>query len=365
MWARKTRKKGAVLTSPSAGLGLGLAMRVRHVVGVIMVWVVAGGHLLYLLTPPTPEDGNVQQADLLVHLPAVATKVPAHVAGINHVRLLHVLGNDEAASMQLGDIKPPVDGGVLATGQQLRRLADVDADTETYADTDVGSDGASKSVGVDPLPLSAGKQTLIKSSSRGRTRILSFSNNGSRGSQEPHLLETRRSSKYNVSIARNDTTRNVDLRQRPILPSYVHVECESVSPPDTRRSSRGKPLSSTWQEVTPGQSYVFSAFYDPRLAVQGGETRAGVLRLIAITDTRVDGAPQFCQLWYRRPNRTYRRNLHQGDYIQIHKRPGHYKQQQQQKQQRLSASNASAQGEFDLVTVPVMSDIVPETHGLR
>ncbi len=85
------------------------------------------------------------------------------------------------------------------------------------------------------------------------------------------------------------------------LAAHSHHQNNSrdvINTPDTsfcqgiRKPQNVEKKYETWQQIVPGRSYVFSAWFDGRVR------RHGLVRLIGMVDVRSDGRPAFCQLWY-------------------------------------------------------------------
>ncbi len=100
---------------------------------------------------------------------------------------------------------------------------------------------------------------------------------------EPYPSSRVESQKTKHSL--HDITTNVNngTRTTPWM-------CQNLVKPSKNQIPKD---NQTFQEVVPGQSYVFSAHYDGRVA------RHPVVRVIGVANVRVDGRPVYCQMWYQ------------------------------------------------------------------
>lgn len=389
----------------TGGGGMGVwSVRVRHVLWLLLLWMVCGVHLLYLFASHGVQDQSepqqierrsggigVESAGVVVGFTdsSPGGKVAQSSIGFRGVqpsegniwfrgqqginpdqnkrkgqtvlsfhpdRGSHpakrrgTLENHEKSVIQ--------EGGHHFGGQQMRKLADIDSYTKTLPNS-IPSWGKLRTSEQDS---STYVPAIVKGHHEGK---------GGRGRDViyPRVKHPRTmvdgnnvsdTDHFNPPVSKQA---HLDLRSSATTPrSYAWIACTSMSPP-VARGTLEKPL---WQAVRRGQSYVFSAYHDPRELVVGRKAQHGVIRVIGITDTRVDGAPQFCQLWYRRQDP--QAQGHQQE--EARRRAGriHYSRggvHHSERQRAVNDTQGARQGGLDLVVVPAISDIIPETHGLR
>ena len=444
------------------------SVRVRHVLWLLLLWMVCGLHLLYLFasygaqTPTSPLQQQAQEEeDLQVATGGGVVRSAGTNNGVgsssrnaqpadrgqilNSPSQVNVIAPGEVGGggvevrplgarlqthwgLEQGDMEESL-RPLRLEGQQLRHLAHIDG---LVSSRNQEKPHTSENNPIKITPISKSTRSYmdkIHNPQEGKTdNPQNLKVTGGIDDHIQHKINLRSLLPNIADINNNSTTGTGSADPLTSIKPDTWTACASLTPPeiqqlpledaegqneDSESSSEagGQINEAGWQVVRPGQSYVFSAYHDPRPLVLGGKARHGVVRVIGMTDTRVDGAPQFCQLWYAPPEahpptpgrrrqqqpRRNRRNT-RGQYDRRSQSHHHGAANETQPSPPWSArpGGGSAHprggsahrgggnphprkggGWMDTggkgrgpqrpwpVVVPAISDIVPETHGLR